>query len=376
MTHRKERLLGPSTPNCMGHCASLGRPLYQTGLNWIERLLSSWLEPAKQAAEGCSNATAMLSTDRGWPEKKQFPSTVQKHPKLHKPDHNGLRFLKFDYLDCLDGITKAKNYLSIDLHDEVEESDDVPFSGMKSGAPSWICVDLSYPTMKIMKLEFAFVSSLPLPFGSLGSFWPVRNCVRIKETKALPQRYAPTWVELRLKPYTHLKKSEVLEQVLNSEKTLLILQPGTECCFFIPYIAFVPLALRCFALCMFYAKVKKMGFASDYHPQQKELQTASFKPHLNAKLLPHTFNLRTSERLCQAFLELRIMSSLVVLTCMRVSALPHWPNNQTWIQDFEKYPLEDILLIFEPSRALSLPTLWDSGQSLDVFGLAQSCNGL
>eukprot|EP00435_Cladocopium_sp_Y103_P031418 s1204_g7.t4 len=61
----------------------------------------------------------------------------------------------------------AKNYLSIDLHDEVEESDDVPFSGMK------------------------------------------------------------------LKPYTHLKKSEVLEQV------------------------------------------KKMGFASDYHPQQKELQTAS-----------------------------------------------------------------------------------------------------
>ena len=31
----------------------------------------------------------------------------------------------------LDPVTKAKNYLSIDLHDEVEESDDVPFSGMK-----------------------------------------------------------------------------------------------------------------------------------------------------------------------------------------------------------------------------------------------------
>lgn len=81
----------------------------------------------------------------------------------------------------------AKNYLSIDLHDEVEESDDVPFSGMK------------------------------------------------------------------LKPYTHLKKSEVLEQV------------------------------------------KKMGFASDYHPQQK---------------------------------------------------------------DFEKYPLEDILLIFEPSRAYGEKIVW------------------
>ncbi|CAJ1331370.1 unnamed protein product, partial [Effrenium voratum] len=82
---------------------------------------------------------------------------------------------------------QAKNYLSLGLHDEVEESDDVPFSGMK------------------------------------------------------------------LKPYFHLKKSEVLDQV------------------------------------------KKMGFASDYHPQQK---------------------------------------------------------------DFEKYPLEDILLLFDPSRAYGEKIVW------------------
>ena len=60
---------------------------------------------------------------------------------------------------------KAKNYLSIGLVDEVEESDDVPFSGMKSGA------------------------RCELGVGANG---------------------------LRLKPYAHLKKSEVLEQVAAS----------------------------------------------------------------------------------------------------------------------------------------------------------------
>mmetsp|Transcript_36567 Transcript_36567/g.84334 ORF Transcript_36567/g.84334 Transcript_36567/m.84334 type:complete len:875 (-) Transcript_36567:51-2675(-) len=81
----------------------------------------------------------------------------------------------------------AKNYLSLGLVDEVDESDDVPFSGMK------------------------------------------------------------------LKPFFHLNKSEVLEQV------------------------------------------KKMGFASDYHPQQK---------------------------------------------------------------DFEKYPLEDILVLFDPSKAYGEKLVW------------------
>lgn len=40
-------------------------------------------------------------------------------------------------LEELNGTSvEAKNYLAIDLVDEVEESDDVPFSGMKSRAQS------------------------------------------------------------------------------------------------------------------------------------------------------------------------------------------------------------------------------------------------
>lgn len=131
MTHRKARLLGPNqapqaawvtVPVWGDHCTRLG------SLGEIAFFMARTCEAGRRRMQRYCNGT-----DRGWPEKKQFPSTVQKHPKLHKPDHNGLRFLKFDYLG---GITKAKNYLSIDLHDEVEESDDVPFSGMKSGAPS------------------------------------------------------------------------------------------------------------------------------------------------------------------------------------------------------------------------------------------------
>ena len=42
-------------------------------------------------------------------------------------------------LDCdslASRMSEAKNYLSLGLHDEVEESDDVPFSGMKRGSPA------------------------------------------------------------------------------------------------------------------------------------------------------------------------------------------------------------------------------------------------
>lgn len=42
----------------------------------------------------------------------------------------GLPYHQDSHDECL-RIAEAKNYLSINLHDEVEESDDVPFSGMK-----------------------------------------------------------------------------------------------------------------------------------------------------------------------------------------------------------------------------------------------------
>ena len=156
----------PSTPNCLG---SLFGVTIVADWAHLDREIAFFIEVARTCEAGRRRmqqcyCNAQNRSRVAWKEALCFITSRKTTKKfLNKPDHNGLWCLNFDYLAR---ITEAKNYLSIDLHDEVEESDDVPFSGMKPGAPSWICVDLSYLTMKLdllnfsKKSEFAFVSSL------------------------------------------------------------------------------------------------------------------------------------------------------------------------------------------------------------------------
>lgn len=88
---------------------------------------------SKSRSGWCSTAIAVQGTDRrpenmtlggGW----VFPASIWPLWTF--------KALKVRSILC---STKAKNYLAINLHDETEESDDVPFSGMKCGTKCNIC---------------------------------------------------------------------------------------------------------------------------------------------------------------------------------------------------------------------------------------------
>lgn len=117
----------------------------------------------KSRSGWCSTAIAAHGTDRrpenmtlggGW----VFPASIWPLWTLKAPKVRSI----------LCWATKAKNYLSINLHDETEESDDVPFSGMKCGAKCNICA--KYTISVGFKFLSCFWQSLNHRSGTAMSF--------------------------------------------------------------------------------------------------------------------------------------------------------------------------------------------------------------